>query len=147
MVADAVFSSLYRACNSSLSFFFCSFLVLYFFLFSFVFFSHSCLSCSFFFSMFFLFLFLSLFLPLFSPISFCFSSVFFALFPPFFISLSRSFFLSSHGIYKGEREQRELLPLSSHGAGVGWLGRSLRSCPRAVCGTFPLCLFHHGGRA
>jgi hypothetical protein len=116
------------------------FFVLFCFLLSF-------LSPMFFFFFLCFFVFVSLFFPSFVlPYFFLFLFYFFALFPLFFISLSLSFFLSSHGIYKGEREQRELLPLSSHGAGVGWLGRSLRSCPRAVCGTFPLCLFYHGGR-
>jgi hypothetical protein len=70
-------------------------------------------------------LFLSFFLPLFSPVSFCFSSVFCSL--PSLFHLFISLFLSLvPGIYKREREERELLPLSSHGAGVGWLGQSVQ---------------------
>jgi len=37
-------------------------------------------------------------------------------------------------------------PLSSHGKGVGWLGRPLYSHPRAARRACLLCSFHHGGR-
>jgi len=125
-----------RAWNSSLSFFvpfFCllfhfllSFLSLLFFLFFYVFFSPFSFLCS--------------------PLLLFVCLLFFALFLPFFISLSLCFCLLSPGIYKGEREETKLLPMSNHGTRVRWLGQSLCSRPRITRRACPLCLFHHGRR-
>ena len=52
-----------------------------------------------------------------------------------FLALSSPVFI---GKYMGERG---LLPLSSHGTGVGWPGRPLYSRPRTAQGVRPLCVF------
>jgi len=86
-------------------------------------------------------LYFSLFFFVFFLFSFSSSSVFF----PFlmlpcqlslpFLALSSPVFI---GKYMGERG---LLPLSSHGTGVGWPGRPLYSRPRTAQGVRPLCVF------
>jgi hypothetical protein len=47
-------------------------------------------------------------------------------------------------IYRQIHEERGLLPLSSHGTGVGWSGRPLCSRPRTVRGARPLCFSPRG---
>jgi hypothetical protein len=81
-------------------------------------------------SLFFFFVFLLFFLCFFFPflmLPYQLSLPFLALSSPVFI-----------GKYMGERG---LLPLSSHGTGVGWPGRPLYSRPRTAQGVRPLCVF------
>jgi len=106
VVAVAVFSSLYRGMEF-LSFLFFLFLSCsLFFLFSFVFFSSSCLSCSFFFSMFFCFCF-SPFSFLCSPLFLFVSLLFFLLSSLPFSSLYLAVFFSRPMVFIRGKDSRE----------------------------------------
>jgi hypothetical protein len=95
----------------------------------------------------------SLFSPAFLSLLFSFVSIsFLYVFLPllwFSLFLVLIFFfplcLSSPSIYKRGKGEIELLPLSSHGTGVGWLGESLCSRSKAARRACPFNLFHHGG--
>ena len=83
---------------------------------------------------------------------------FFSFFPPLFFSLSvfffsiflfllccSLFFCSLFPcIYRQIHRERGLLPLSSHGTGVGWLGWLLCNCPRTARGARPFCFSPRG---
>jgi len=96
-----------------------------------------------------------------SSVSPCFFFLFvlFGFSPLFFLSIRLCFFFFfsvtqrilplpnsslSPGIYKEEKGERGLLPLSSCGTGVGWPGRPLCSRLRAARGACPLCFSPRG---
>jgi hypothetical protein len=63
--------------------------------------------------------------------------------PPFFSPSSPR----GEGVFIRGRGARATLPLSSHGDGVGCLGRPLCNHPRVTCRACLPCPFHHGGRS
>ena len=73
---------------------------------------------------------------------FCFCFPFFSLFFPSIYPLCSSL---SPGIYKEEKKERELLPLSSHGTGVRWLGDHWAAASGLPAGLVP-SIFSSNGR-
>jgi hypothetical protein len=67
---------------------------------------------------------------------------FFMILPLFFVPFSPP----GDGVFIRAGGEGATPPLSSHGKGVGWLGRPLYSHPRAARRACLLCPFHHGGR-
>ena len=90
-------------------------------------------------------LFLSVFLlSVLASLSLFFSSLF-SLYSFVFLSFcSSSAAPFSSALSSPVHEERGLLPLSSHGTGVGWSGRPLCSRPRTVRGARPLCFSPRG---
>jgi len=71
--------------------------------------------------------------------------------PSSFVLIIPLFFSPSsprgEGVFIRGTGARATLPLSSHGDGVGWLGRPLCNHPRVTCRACLPCPFHHGGRS